>query len=59
VLLATGSDDNTMNLWRVADGTLLHSVAAHSDCVSSVAFHPRDASVLATCGDQTLKLWQL
>jgi WD40 repeat protein len=59
-LLATGSVDHTVKLWRVADGALLHTFAAHRHPVSSVAFHPRDASVLATSGsDGTLKLFQL
>jgi WD40 repeat protein len=59
-LLATGSRDTTVKLWRVADGALLHSVAAPSFRVLSVAFHPRDASVLAAGGtDGALKLWQL
>jgi WD40 repeat protein len=59
-LLATGYYDRTVKLWRVADGALLHTVAAHHDSVYSVAFHPRDASALATCGqDSTLNLWQL
>jgi WD40 repeat protein len=59
-LLATGSDDMTVKLWHVADGALLHSVAVHNKAVRSVAFHPRDASVLATCGDdQRLTMWRL
>jgi WD40 repeat protein len=60
-LLATGSTDNSVALWRVADGALLRKFASDKPCeVWSVAFHPRDASVLATWGpERRLKLWQL
>jgi WD40 repeat protein len=44
----------------LACGALLHPTAAHSDRVQSARFLPRDASVLATGGDDsTLRLWQL
>jgi WD40 repeat protein len=55
-LLATSCHDRTVKLWRVADGALLHTLPAQADFVSSVAFHPRDASLLAT---SDLNLWQL
>jgi WD40 repeat protein len=59
-LLATGSDDATVNLWRVADGALLHTVPVHGHSVLALAFHPRDASVLATCiYGGVLTLWHL
>jgi WD40 repeat protein len=58
--LATASFDATVRLWRVADGALLHTIAAHSEGVRAAAFHPRDGSVLASCSvDKTVKLWQV
>ena len=70
-LLATGSSDNTVKLWRLVanpDGlisyatcvaTLDQSNGGHSNFVSSVAFHPT-APLLATGStDRTVKLWRL
>jgi WD40 repeat protein len=68
-LLATGSDDETVKLWRLVttpDNSSVDCVATldsdkegHSNSVRSVAFHPT-APLLATgSADRTLKLWQL
>jgi WD40 repeat protein len=56
-LLATGTK-RAARLWRVADGPQLHDSQMDTEVVPLVAFHPRDASVLATCG-YSLALWQL
>jgi WD40 repeat protein len=70
-LLATGSGDTTVKLWRLVstpDGlissatcvaTLDESNGGHSGSVYSVAFHPK-APLLATGSyDSTVKLWRL
>jgi len=67
-LLATGSEDNTVKLWRLdkPDGsaatcvtTLDSSNGGHSSSVWSVLFHPT-LPLLATCSsDNTTKLWRL
>ena len=61
-LLATGSDDNTVKLWRLSfdrssPPLSVVTLEGHTDSVRSVAFHPT-APLLATgSGDQTVKLW--
>ena len=60
-LLATGSDDDTVKLWRLSSdnssATCVATLAAHSGSVFSVAFHPT-APLLATGSwDSTVKLW--
>lgn len=58
-LLATGAADNTVKLWRVIDGQLLHTFTGQKDYVSSVAFSP-DGQLLASGSyDSTLKLWRV
>ena len=57
--LATGSDDNTVKLWDIANGKELRTLEGHADVVSSVAFSP-DGRTLATGSyDRTVKLWDI
>ena len=46
-LLASGSRDGTIRLWRVSDGALMRTLTGHGDWVNSVAFS-RDGSLLAS-----------
>ena len=64
-MLAAGGGDNAVYVLREgAGGALgLHAVIgeAHTKCdVNSVAFHPKDARMLATAGDdETVKIWHI
>ena len=62
-LLATGSGDDTVILWRLSSNnssaTYVATLKGHSSPVSSVAFHPT-APLLATGSlDKTVRLWLL
>jgi WD40 repeat protein len=52
-LLASGSWDNTIKLWRVADGSLGHTG------VWSVSFSPDGRLLASGSGDNTIKLWRV
>jgi Tol biopolymer transport system component len=39
-LLATGSDDKTVKLWRVSDGTVMKTLSGGSECIYAVTFSP-------------------
>jgi subtilase family serine protease len=58
-LLASGSWDATIKLWRVSDGALVRTLTGHTRRVNSVAFSP-DGSLLASGSwDATIKLWRV
>jgi WD40 repeat protein len=56
--LASGSDDDTVRLWRVSDGRLLRTLEGHTSSVESVAFSP-DGETLASGAWQEIQLWRV
>ncbi|RKZ38810.1 MAG: hypothetical protein DRQ49_13345 [Gammaproteobacteria bacterium] len=58
-ILASGSEDETIKLWRVSTGKLLKTFKAHNFWVTSLAFSP-SGKILASGGeDKTIKLWDM
>jgi len=56
-LLATAGDDHCVRVWSLADGKLVHKLAAHSDWVRSVDYSP-DGRILASAGnDRQIIFW--
>lgn len=58
-LLASGSGDQTIKLWDVANGTELRSLRGHTYTVRSVAFSPDGKFLISLSGDNEIKLWDL
>jgi WD40 repeat protein len=58
-LLASGSEDNTIKLWRVADGSLVRTLRGHTDRVTSVSFSPDGRLLASGSRDGTIKLWRV
>ncbi|CAN0554022.1 unnamed protein product, partial [Ectocarpus sp. 12 AP-2014] len=56
-VLASGSGDNTVKVWDVTTQQCSATLTHHSDKVQGVAWHPVEATVMATVGyDRVLAL---
>jgi len=57
--LASGSGDDTVKLWDVANGKLLRTFKGHKNGVMSVAFDSAGRMLASGSGDDTVKLWDV
>lgn len=57
-ILASGSADKTIRLWKVATGTRIATLRGHQEVIGSVAFSP-DGKTLADSANHTVLLWPI
>ena len=57
--LASGSDNQTIKLWNLKTGDLLHTLTEHTDWVWSVVISPDGQTLVSGSYDNTIKLWNL
>lgn len=58
-LLASGSYDNTIKLWKTSDKTLIRTFIGHSGVINSVAFSVNGKYIASGSDDMTIKLWNV
>lgn len=58
-LVASGSVDNTMRLWRVNQGTLLRTMQGHPFPILTLAFAPNGATLATGSTDGLIRLWRV
>ncbi len=56
-LLASGSSDRTVKIWRVADGVLLRTLTGFFDSVASVTFSHNGQMLAASSIDRNVRVW--
>jgi WD40 repeat protein len=55
--IVSGSEDMLMNVWGVATGELLVTLAGHSFGINHCCFSPNDKTIASISNHQTLMLW--
>ncbi|MDY7076518.1 MAG: sigma-70 family RNA polymerase sigma factor [Chloroflexota bacterium] len=56
--VATGASDGILRLWRVSDGTLLHTLEGHTRPVSGIAFSQDGTLLISGSRDRSVGIWQ-
>ncbi|MEC4816265.1 MAG: AAA-like domain-containing protein [Scytonema sp. PMC 1069.18] len=56
-ILATGSTDNTVKLWK-PNGELIATLVEHDAAVNAVAISPDSKTIASASADKTIKLWK-
>ena len=58
-LLAAGSDDNLIRLWKTVDYSLLNTLEGHADFVNGIAFSPDGSLLVSGSHDKSLGIWEV
>ena len=57
--LYSASEDKTIRVWRVADGTAAHVLQGHSHRVTALALSPDGSTLYSGSGDHTIRAWRV
>ena len=57
--LASGSEDKTIEMWKLDAGKRWYTLTGHSDWVTCVAFSPDGKTLASSSRDKTIQIWDL
>ncbi len=57
--LASGSEDKTIEMWKLDAGKRWYTLTGHSDWVTCVAFCPDGRTLASSSRDKTIQIWDL
>jgi WD40 repeat protein len=57
--IVSGSEDETINIWDTATGSLKKTLEGHSSNVNSLAFSKLEESIISGSYDKTIKVWEV
>ena len=58
-ILASGSDDHTLQIWNPHTGERIKTLWGHTGWVTGIAFSPDGQRLVSGSSDHTVKLWQV
>lgn len=58
-LVAAGTTDGSVRVWREFDGELVYICEGHTDWVWSVTFSPDSRFLVSSSGDRTVRIWDV
>ncbi len=58
LLLCSVSDDKTLRIWKIGDGSIVREIE-HPKAVASVSVSPDSTRVVSGCADGILRLWDV
>nr|WP_284697391.1 hypothetical protein [Anabaena sp. CCAP 1446/1C] len=58
-IAVSGSDDNTLKVWDLQQGTEISTLTGHHSFVRAVAITPDEKIAISASDDETLKAWDL
>ena len=58
-LMAVGTTDGQIRVWRTVDGQALQTLQGHTHWVTSVCFSPDGQTLASGSEDQTIRLWNV
>jgi len=56
-IAVTAHEDRNIRFWDLSSGTLVHSMVAHLDAVTSVTIDPNGLYLLSGSHDASIRLW--
>ncbi|MBE9145860.1 serine/threonine-protein kinase [Planktothrix mougeotii] len=57
--LASGSQDQTIEIWRLESGKRWYTLVGHSNWITTIAFSPDSKTLASGSRDQTIEIWDM